>query len=77
MRRDATVLGRLAGGDCRRRARYEVKQAALDSIGMSARLLAEMALVRQTLDLPTVSAPPVEPIVGAPPAGVNLAQRET
>jgi hypothetical protein len=63
MRRDTTVLGRLAGGDRRRRARYEVKQAALDSIGMSARLLAEMALVRQTLGLPTVSAPPVEPIV--------------
>lgn len=63
MRRDTSVLGRLAGGDRRRRARHEVKQAALDSIGMSARLLAEMALVRQTLDLPTVSSPPVEPIV--------------
>jgi hypothetical protein len=63
LRRDNTVLGRLASGDRRRRARHEVKRAALDSIGMSARLLAEMALVRRTLDLPPVSAPPIEPIV--------------
>jgi hypothetical protein len=63
MRRDTGVLGRLAGGDRRRQSRYQVKQPALDSIGMSARLLAEMALMRQTLDLPPVTAPPVEPIV--------------
>jgi hypothetical protein len=40
-----------------------VKHAALDSIGMSARLLAEMALLRPTLGLPAVTAPPVEPLV--------------
>jgi hypothetical protein len=51
------------GGDRIRQARYDVKQVALDSIGMSARLLAEMALVRPALGLPPVTAPPVEPLV--------------
>ena len=58
-----TWLGGSGGEDRLRQARTEVKRAALDSIDMSARLLAEMALVRPTLNLPAVSAPPVEPIV--------------
>ena len=51
------------GGERLRQARHEVKRAALDSIGMCARLLAEMALVRPALGLPAVTAPPVEPLV--------------
>jgi len=45
------------------RARYQVKQTALEAIGMSARLLAEMAVLRPTLGLPPVVAPPIEPLV--------------
>ncbi len=63
LRRDGRVPGRLGGGDRLKQARYEVKRAAVDSIGMSARLLAEMALLRPALGLPAVTAPPVEPIV--------------
>jgi hypothetical protein len=75
LRRGDGGLVRLGGGDERlRQARYEVKQAALDSIGMSARLLGEMALMRPPLGLPPVSAPPVQPIMDKGVATVRVKQ---
>ena len=61
MRRDPATGG--SKDDKMRRARYGVKQAALESIGMSARLLAEMAMVRPAASLPELAAPPIEPLV--------------
>lgn len=63
LRREGGAGSGRVGEDRLRQARKEVKRAAVDSIGMTARLLAEMALMRPALGLPEVSAPPVEPIV--------------
>jgi hypothetical protein len=64
LRREGEAPGRFGGGTERlRAAQLEVKRAAVESVGMGGRLLAEMAMLRPTLGLPPVAAPPTDPIV--------------
>ena len=74
LRRETRRPGRPGGDERLRWARQEVKRAALDSISMSARLLAEMALMRPALGLPPVTSPPLDPIVDETVMTVTVTQ---
>lgn len=63
MRREGFSLPRLVTPDRRRRAELQVKSAALDTIGISSRLLGEAAVFGPLVGLPPRVTPPLEGII--------------